>query len=99
MQRLGAMAVLAILVGCTSGPPPTREERQRDGCRIDGCAGELCTDQDVFSPCIWRAVYVCFHDPDATCGRQADGSCGWDMTPELNACIAAHPDHLPAPGT
>jgi hypothetical protein len=71
-------------------PGSRPSERESGGCIIDGCAGEICADQPQFSPCIWRAVYVCYQD--AMCGRQTDGTCGWNPTPELTACVAAHQD-------
>ena len=37
------------------------------------------------SICLWRPAYSCYSS--ATCEPQADGSCGWTRTPELDACV------------
>ena len=57
------------------------------GCRIGGCSGELCIgpDDGGISICVWREEFACYDG--ATCERQADGACGWTMTPELTACL------------
>ncbi len=57
------------------------------GCRVSGCSGELCVgpDDSGISICVWREEYACYRG--ATCERQADGACGWTMTPELSACL------------
>ncbi|MGE0790805.1 MAG: Kazal-type serine protease inhibitor domain-containing protein [Sandaracinaceae bacterium] len=57
-------------------------------CRIAGCSGELCVDDSHsgISICTWREEYACYRG--ATCETQADGSCGWTSTPELDACLA-----------
>jgi len=54
-------------------------------CRRTGCSGELCSNQNVISACLWRAEYACFSE--ATCERQANGSCGWTQTPGYLQCI------------
>lgn len=55
-------------------------------CVRTGCSGQICSDQEVFTTCEWREEYACYRS--ATCERQADGTCGWTMTPELQACLA-----------
>lgn len=86
------MAVSVLLGGCMSGPASgsDRSERESGGCVIGGCASEICADQPQFSPCIWRAVNECYQG--AACGRQTNGTCGWNPTPELTACVATHSD-------
>lgn len=83
--RCIAVAALA-LAGCTFDPPP--QPRSADGCVIGGCSGELCADQSLVSPCIWRDAYACYRQ--ASCERQSDGACGWTPTRELTACLAEH---------
>ena len=59
------------------------------GCFIGGCSRQVCSDiSNVITTCNWNPEYACY--VDATCGRQADGSCGWTPTDELNACLAAN---------
>lgn len=55
-------------------------------CFVGGCSGQVCSDQpDVITTCEWRDEYACY--ATASCGRQADGTCGWTPTPELEACL------------
>jgi hypothetical protein len=57
------------------------------GCFVGGCSGQVCTDvEGLITTCEWRDSYACYQT--ATCERQADGSCGWTETPELDACLA-----------
>jgi eight-cysteine-cluster-containing protein len=65
-------------------PPPVAE------CRATGCSGTVCAAEDVITTCEFRPEYACYQS--ATCGAQADGQCGWTMTPELEACLANPPD-------
>jgi len=56
-----------------------------DNCRPTGCSGELCSDKEMFSPCLFRAAFACYNG--ALCARQPGGKCGWTMTPELRSCL------------
>jgi hypothetical protein len=55
-------------------------------CKKTGCSGELCSDQDVASGCLWTAAFACYQT--ATCERQASGQCGFTETPQLTQCLA-----------
>ena len=55
-------------------------------CVVGGCSSEVCADHAVFSTCIFRPEYACYHA--ASCARQDDGNCGWTPTPALTQCIA-----------
>jgi hypothetical protein len=57
-----------------------------NACKKTGCSGELCSDQDVASDCVFNATYACY--ATATCARQADGQCGFTQTPALMQCVA-----------
>jgi hypothetical protein len=54
-------------------------------CRRTGCSGEICSDQDVASSCIYQEQYACYKN--AKCERQENGNCDWTMTPALQACL------------
>lgn len=56
-------------------------------CVVGGCSQEICADVPMVSTCIYRPVNACY--ATATCERQADSTCGWTETPELDACVAA----------
>jgi hypothetical protein len=57
-------------------------------CFVGGCSGQICSDQEgVISTCEFKPEYACYQT--ATCGRQSDGTCGWNATPELQACLAS----------
>ena len=56
-------------------------------CRVGGCSGEICAEEPLASPCIWRPESACYRA--ASCGRfGASGACGWEPTPELLACLS-----------
>ena len=55
-------------------------------CKKTGCSGEICSDQDVASSCIWTASYACYQT--ATCEVQSDGKCGFTQTADLTSCLA-----------
>jgi hypothetical protein len=54
-------------------------------CKLSGCGHEICSDENVITPCIWRAEFACYKK--ARCEEQTDGKCGWTMTAELAACL------------
>lgn len=61
------------------GPAPT-------DCYVGGCSSQLCTDYPgAISTCEARPEYACYRN--AACELQADGSCGWTDTPELQQCL------------
>lgn len=63
----------------------TTTPKASGGCRVTGCSGEVCSDTDVVSTCEYRPEYACYRQ--ANCERQANGSCGFTMTPTLDRCI------------
>ena len=88
MRALSSL-LLASLVACMAGSPPSGPaDREHGSCVIGGCSSELCSDQMLVSPCIWRDEFACYRT--AQCERQPGGTCGWTATPELTSCLAAH---------
>lgn len=87
MRFLAAAGMSAALAGCIFDG--SSQARTGGSCIITGCSAEVCSDQNVFTPCIWHDAYVCFRD--ARCERQSDGACGWTQTSELKACLASYP--------
>lgn len=55
-------------------------------CKKTGCSGELCSDQDVASSCLWTAAFACYQT--AACERQPDGACGFTPSAALTQCLA-----------
>lgn len=55
-------------------------------CKITGCSGQLCSDEDVRTTCEFKEEYACYKT--AKCERQEDGKCGWTPTEELVACLS-----------
>jgi len=90
MRLLAAAGMSVALAGCMFDS--SSRAHTSGSCIISGCSAEVCSDQDVVTPCIWHDAYVCFRD--AMCERQSDGACGWTQTSELEACLASH-DPLP----
>lgn len=88
-----AMAAAAAVAACSkpgpAQPPPGQEPPPAAECRATGCSGTVCSTEDVITTCEYRPEYACYQS--ATCTAQADGQCGWTMTPELEACLANPP--------
>ena len=59
-------------------------------CKVAGCSGQLCVEEDDpgVSTCERREEYTCY--TTTVCERQADGRCGWTVTPELTECLESH---------
>ena len=55
-------------------------------CRISGCSGQICSDKNEISDCLYLPQYACYKS--AICARQADGKCGWTQTSTLKSCVA-----------
>lgn len=58
-------------------------------CVVGGCSGQLCVSADIEPPitnCLFLPEYACYDSAD--CTVQADGNCGWTLTPELMECLA-----------
>lgn len=63
--------------------------RERDGCAVGGCSGQLCYDAsegEMMSTCEWREAYACYHE-FGVCERQGGGKCGWTQTEGLTQCL------------
>lgn len=72
---------------CEPIPPP--EPPAPGECRRTGCSGQVCAGEDVATTCEWMPEYACY--AQAICEPQADGECGWTITPEAAACLAKPP--------
>lgn len=60
--------------------------RASGGCYIGGCSQEICSDQqDAVSTCIYKPEFACYKGE--SCGRQANGQCGWTPNVGLSACL------------
>lgn len=71
------------LVCPTNTPSPSNSVT---GCRVTGCSGQICSDQEVASTCEYRTEYACYRT--ATCTRLNTGRCGWVQNAALTECIA-----------
>lgn len=65
---------------------PTANPRAKDGCVIGGCSGEICSDRQIVSSCIYKPEVACYKN--AACEKQSNGKCGWTQTKELAACLS-----------
>src|SRR3989344_931009 len=54
-------------------------------CKVTGCSGQICSDEDVITTCEYKEEFACYRT--AKCERQANGQCGWTQTPTLQACL------------
>lgn len=71
--------------GAVPGSSPVSSPIVQGGCKVTGCSGQVCSDQDVETSCEWKEEYACYKT--ARCERQQDGRCGWTMTENLTACF------------
>ncbi len=77
-------------------PSPTPQANSNT-CKRSGCSGQLCVSADspeFSTTCEMRPEYLCYQQ--ATCEAQADGSCGFTETAELQACLAQSKKPLPS---
>lgn len=90
---VGASFIIAyanLNVGTTDqqyepGVPDASIVKQGD-CRPTGCSGEICSDQDVASTCIYKPEFECYKT--AVCERGSGGKCGWRATGDLTQCLS-----------
>ena len=54
-------------------------------CIKTGCSSQLCSDEPVMTTCEYRPEYECYKT--ATCSRQSNDDCGWEMNNELLDCL------------
>jgi hypothetical protein len=76
--------------GCCPSGAPCRPgqivcEEAPVTCVVTGCSGELCAAAEVASTCEFLPEYACYGS--AICAEQANGSCGWTRTDELELCL------------
>lgn len=86
-------------IGCENGAPPIpvydaagcitswhcTGTTAPSTCKRTGCSGQVCSDQDVATDCMWAEHYQCYDL--AICGMTADGNCGWINTPDYTNCM------------
>ena len=66
-------------------PTATPSPVTKGDCRITGCSGQVCSDEEVVTTCEFKEEYTCYKT--AKCERQEDGKCGWTPSEELVACL------------
>lgn len=85
----------AALVGCEIPVQPMLDAGTDsavvapEACMVGGCSGQLCVSADIEPPittCEFLPEYACYQAAD--CTTQADGNCGWTLTPDLMECLA-----------
>ena len=64
-------------------------------CKVGGCSGEICSDKEMLSNCMYSPEYSCYKS--AKCEVQPSGECGWTPSSELDACIRANVSVTPSP--
>lgn len=83
---VGVIDVTSIKEQLSTAPSPITG----GGCLVTGCSGEICSDEEVISICIFRPEYVCYKE--ARCERQANSQCGFTETSELALCLSENRD-------
>ena len=71
----------------TNLKPTQKPSNAKGGCIVGGCNGEICSDTNMASICIYKPEFECY--TNARCERQKDGNCGWTQTAELTTCLGA----------
>ncbi len=75
--------------GSSAPADPGQPGADAGECVKGGCASELCQEpgaqQPAFTTCDYKKEYDCYKT--ATCGRDEQGQCNWQMTPELEKCL------------
>ncbi len=64
-------------------------------CKVGGCSGEVCSDKEMMSNCMYRKEYACYKE--AKCEVQPSGECGWTPSTELDSCLNSSVDVAPLP--
>lgn len=65
-------------------PLPTNNKKSGE-CKITGCSGQICTEEEVVTTCEYKEIYSCYKT--ATCEVQDNGECGWTMNDQLSRCL------------
>ncbi len=80
--------VVPVSFGEELTPPVAPSSTVAKGeCRPSGCSGEVCSDEDMVSTCIYKPEFACYQK--ATCGKnKTTGKCEWEQTTELKNCVA-----------
>ena len=79
---------IPVLFRDTPKEPPkevVETGRERGGCMITGCSGQVCADGDVITTCEYKSEYACYEQ--AVCERQSNGQCGWTLTAAVGRCL------------
>lgn len=88
LRRWAAASSALVLVACQIVPPLAAESQpqpEAKSCVVSGCSGQVCSEGQAITTCIWREEYACYRS--ARCERDAAGKCGWRRTEELQACL------------
>ena len=69
----------------TQTPEPKDSPLPTTECKITGCSGQICSDEEIVTTCEFKEEYTCYKT--AKCEKQEDGKCGWTPSEELVACL------------
>lgn len=87
-----------LIAACSAGAQniPAADEP----CVVGGCSSQLCLSksqaENTMSTCEWTDAYACY-GKFSTCGKQPDGTCGWEKNAALLQCIDAATGRLKPP--
>lgn len=65
---------------------PSEESVITKPCKITGCSGQVCAEEDVITTCEVRPEYACYKE-FGKCERDSTDRCGWAQTKDLLSCI------------
>ncbi len=76
-----------LLTKAPNPDAPPQPAPSTGGCKVTGCSGQICADQVVYTTCEWRPQYQCYQE-HGRCGRFGPGgTCAWEPTSDLIACL------------
>ncbi len=66
--------------------PQYRCQNLSEPCIKTGCSNELCSSEENFSPCIFKAEWQCLTNSE--CKRGSNGTCYWHHSPSYDTCLS-----------
>lgn len=69
---------------CPGRPIKARGGCESDSdCKVSGCSGEICSEQELVSICLYKPEFGCYKLTSCKC---INGRCGWEQTEEFLDC-------------
>lgn len=73
-----------VQLKCPSQTRPRGGCEADSDCKISGCSGEICAEQEMTSICLYKPEFECYSLTNCKC---VNGKCGWEQTKEFLDCV------------